>query len=72
MVRNRSLLSSTGQQFAPLTGDDLALLNACDDAPRKKFKRNAIKSAECKQHKHRACSSSPCNCPCHEPKPSSK
>jgi hypothetical protein len=70
MARNSiPFFGSTGRGSNPLDGEAMALLNACDDRPRGKPKRHAIKSADCKLHRHRACFTSPCNCPCHKAKP---
>jgi len=67
-MRNRiPFFGSTGENY--LTRDNVLMVSSIDDGPRRKLKRNAIRSQECKAHKHRACSSSPCNCPCHKAQP---
>jgi hypothetical protein len=54
----------------PLTQENIWLLNACDDAPRPKLKRHAIRSRECRSGAHdRACSTTPCTCSCHQLQP---
>lgn len=57
----------SAMKFEGLDADSIPELSRVDDAPRKLIRGSLLKkSAECKKNRHRLCSSSHCNCSCHD------